>query len=339
MTPYKKPKLNNIHYDHTVKGLPELSNITVAITGTTSGTGFVAALTMAKKGARVICLNRPSKRANIALNAITEASQNDVIGIDCDLQSFESVREAANMITRYCPNGLNILCNNAGVMALKDTATPDGFDIQMQVNHLSHFLLTKKLFPLLDAASKKVGEARIVNHSSIARFGAKILEAKYLEKRGGHLGGNGTGMMLFPGGRWVRYAQTKLANCAFTSALHAMLMASKSSVKAMVAHPGLSVTDLQSTTVSDGGMGQLFTSLFMRGGQTQWDGALGIITAMAAPNINSGSFIGPGAGKWALKGAPIRFELEPFYNNNETMNMMWEKSCEAIGESFTIGSV
>ena len=64
--------------------------------------------------------------------------------VECDLQSFESVRKAAKEVVKLCHKGLDALCNNAGVMALKDIATSDGFDVQMQTNHLSHFLLTKK---------------------------------------------------------------------------------------------------------------------------------------------------------------------------------------------------
>ena len=75
-----------------------------------------------------------------------------------------------------CPKGLNVLCNNAGVMALGDKATTDGYDCQMQTNHLSHFLLTKELWPLLEMQG---ANARVVNHSSLSALGAS-LEPKYL---------------------------------------------------------------------------------------------------------------------------------------------------------------
>ena len=84
---------------------------------------------------------------------------------------------------------------------------PAGYDTQMQTNHLSHFLLTKELFPLLDKAAKAKGDARVVNHSSGARkFPSSPLQAKYLGKNGGSLGGNGNSM-LFGGARWQRYHQ------------------------------------------------------------------------------------------------------------------------------------
>merc|ERR1740139_1000380 len=102
-------------------------------------------------------------------------------------------------------------------MAHPDKRTKDGFDVQMQTNHLSHFLLVKQFLPALKAAAKEKGEARIVNHSSGARHG-KALEAKYFQKSGeGNLGGDGAAACF------DRYQQTKLANIVFTFGLEAKL--------------------------------------------------------------------------------------------------------------------
>lgn len=99
-------------------------------------------------------------------------------------------------------------------MAIKDERTGDGYEQQMQTNHLSHFLLTALLLPSLEAAATAKGSARIVNHSSAARLQGGPVERKYLEKcDAGTLGGNGSKA------RWDRYHQTKLANCVFTEAL------------------------------------------------------------------------------------------------------------------------
>ena len=136
-------------------------------------------------------LNRPSERAkNVLENLKQENHLGSVHHVDCDLQDFESVRNSIPEVQKLCENGLDVLCNNAGVMALEDKATVDGFDVQMQTNHLSHFLLTKLLFPLIEQAELEKGEARIVNHSSMARLMVKSLEAKYLQKNGGNLGGS-----------------------------------------------------------------------------------------------------------------------------------------------------
>jgi len=332
---YKKPALKNVYYVDVAKNLPSLKGKTVAITGTTSGTGSVAAKTMADRGARVILLNRASAKADTALEELkTSLPTAEFIPVECDLQSFASVRNAAAKVKALCPEGLDVLCNNAGVMALEDMATSDGFDVQMQTNHLSHFLLTKELFPALEKAAEMSSEARIVNHSSIARFGKK-LDAKYLEKNGGKLGGNGSSM-FFGGARWVRYQQTKLVNAAFTACLHEKLQKFNPKIKAMVAHPGLATTSLHDTTVGDGGMSSWSTGLMMKAGQSMEDGAIGIIKCMADPNAKSGDFIGPGAGRWSMKGAVVNFALEDFYNNPETRELLWSKSCEAIGESFDI---
>ena len=218
-------------------------------------------------------------------------------------------------------------------MALKDKATIDGFDVQMQTNHLSHFLLTKLCMPLLDKASQLRNEARIVNHSSIARTQAKKLKEKFFEKKGGNLGGD-KGSMIFGTGRWERYAQTKLANAAFTACLHEKLQNKNSKIRAMVAHPGLAESDLQSTTVEDGGLGSFFTKYMMKFGQSEKDGTLGLLRCIADPKINSGSIVGPGLK--GAKGKAKSFPLESFYDNDEVKNLLWTKSCEAIGENFEI---
>jgi NAD(P)-dependent dehydrogenase (short-subunit alcohol dehydrogenase family) len=196
--------------------LPLLTDKVVVITGCTSGTGLVAAKVMVRRGAAVVLLlNRPSERALLAEQAIraelgvvpstsssstTKSSTTTTIieTIPCDLQDFESVRAAAALIQSKGYTAIDVLCNNAGIMAMDDTATKDGYDVQMQTNHLSHFLLTKELFPLLQKAAELRGEARIVNHSSVARKG-KLLDAQFLGKTGGSLGGN------VGGAKWQRY--------------------------------------------------------------------------------------------------------------------------------------
>ena len=177
-----------LHLDEVIKKhTQDMTGKVAAITGTTSGTGFVCAREIAKKGGAVLLLNRQSDRATTALKQLqSEVPNGEFEAIACDLQSFTSVKKAAEEIkSKY--QVLDILVNNAGVMALQDKATADGYDVQMQTNVISHFLLTKELFPLL----KKSQEARIVNHSSMARLGGP-LESKYFGANGGNLGGDGT---------------------------------------------------------------------------------------------------------------------------------------------------
>jgi len=168
---------------------------------------------------------------------VPEATFDSIV---CDLQNFKSVREAMKTIqSKY--ETLDVLVNNAGVMALQDYATSDGYDVQMQTNVLSHFLVTKELFPLM----RKSKQARIVNHSSMARLGPP-LEAQYFEAKGGNLGGDGTEVenTSFQGPRWARYHQTKLANAAFTYGLKKKLEeANITNIIPLLAHPGLAGKD------------------------------------------------------------------------------------------------
>jgi len=277
-------------------------------------------------------LNRKSERSEAAHKIIKDQCPNaKLTSVDCDLMDFGSVRKATEIMTQSFPGGIDVLCNNAGIMAVEDKATKDGYDTQMQTNHLSHFLLTKELFPLLDAAAKSRGEARIVNHSSSARkFPSNPLEAKYLGKNGGNLGGNGNSF-IFGGGRWQRYHQTKLANAVFTMALHDKLQARGSKVKALCAAPGLAATNLQVTTQADGGMvGAWFTRLVMwLFSQSAEDGTMPLLTCMAGPEALSGEFWEPRGG---LAGLPAKIKPEPLFTDEASKAMLWAESGKAVGD-------
>jgi NAD(P)-dependent dehydrogenase (short-subunit alcohol dehydrogenase family) len=172
-----------------------------------------------------------------------------VITIECDLQSFESVRAAAAALNDYCIpyGGLDALVCNAGVMGVPDSRTEDGYEVQMQTNHLSHFLLTALCMPSLERAGVGRGEARIVQvrtipsslclpstkrdpvqHSSGARSkkmatdGVGHLKAEFFEKSAaGTLGGDAIPACF------NRYHQTKLANTVFAMTLHEKLKSTK----------------------------------------------------------------------------------------------------------------
>lgn len=223
----------------------------VAITGCTTGCGFLLANTCAELRAKVFMLNRKSARADAALETVIRVAEHARAPppewLECDLQDFASVRACgAALREALSDDGLDVLCCNAGVMGLADSATKDGADIQMQTNHLAHFLLTKEVFPLLERAGEMRGEARIVQHSSSLRTldpgageaaDANVLQAKYLGLNGGKLGGSL--QVTHPSGpNYRRYQQSKLANITFTYALRDRLEASGSKVKALCAHPG-----------------------------------------------------------------------------------------------------
>lgn len=317
-------QIKTLHLDEVIKNhSQDMTGKVVAITGTTSGTGFFCAREVAKKGARVILLNRKSERSEKAVKQLQEEVPTGTFDpIDCDLQNFESVNNAVHAIkSKY--NVLDVLVNNAGVMALKDQGTKDGYDVQMQTNVLSHFLITKELFPLL----LKSNGARIVNHSSMARLGGP-LEMKYFEKNGGNLGGDQADKANgFRGPRWDRYHQTKLANAVFTYALKNKLQeAGVSNVIPLLAHPGLARTQLQVTTAEDGGMDK--DSEFMKQAQSAEDGATGIIRASMDPAAKAGDFYGPTAG-WT--GFPDLLPPEDMLSDPSNIQVFWEGCEKAVG--------
>ncbi len=270
-------------------------------------------------------LNRTSSRAEEALAALLGEGI-DAVHVPCDLQSFASVQQAAEPLRQACPEGLDVLCNNAGVMGLPDRATADGCDVQMQTNHLSHFLLTSLAWPLLETAARERGEARVVNHSSGARRGPP-LKAGYLEKRGGDLGGDG-----FPGfGRWRRYQQSKLANLLFTYALHDRVASTRPDcgVKVLCAHPGPTNSGLQAKTSHAGGnrlLDRLILWRTMRVAHSVEDGTMGLLRASCEPGVTSGEFYGPRG-----RGQPGPAHLLPAERNSEGEQLLWETSLATTG--------
>jgi NAD(P)-dependent dehydrogenase (short-subunit alcohol dehydrogenase family) len=317
-TKYLPEVLSNHSQDMTGK--------VVAITGTTSGTGYYCAKEVAKKGATVILLNRKSERSEKALRQLqSEVPGGKFDSVDCDLQSFKSVQSAVEKIkAKY--EAVDVLVNNAGVMALRDEPTEDGYDVQMQTNVISHFLLTKELFPLL----RKSEEARIVNHSSMARLGGPLV-GDYFEKKGGKLGGNGTEEenTSYQGPRWERYHQTKLANCTFTYGLKKKLEeANITNVLPLLAHPGLAKTSLQVTTAAHGGMEG--NAELMNHAQSAEDGAAGIIRAAMDPNVKAGDFFGPSGQGWV--GFPELLTPEDPLLDVSNISINWEGCEKAVGK-------
>jgi len=323
------------------KNLSDVSGKVFVITGTTSGTGFVAARTVAKHNGEVILLNRPSSRSAASLEKLKDAVPNGkFVPVDCDLQDFDSVRKACGEIkSKY--TSIYCLSNNAGIMATPDEITGDGFDKQMQTNHLSHFLLTKELLPLLEASSKECGDARIVQHSSITRHNTEnnTLEEKYFSKqeKDGMLGGFSEENAM-RGAQWSRYAQTKLANSVFCQSLNNKLSSSndedKRNVLSLCAHPGISMTNL-ADHLSFGLLARIFiVPMMMLVAQSADDGSMGLIKAMmdSRDNLEGGALYGPEG----ASGYPVALPSKSHETDPKSQTMMWTKSEEAIGASFDI---
>nr|XP_046227549.1 retinol dehydrogenase 12-like isoform X2 [Scatophagus argus] len=202
----------------------KLDGKTVVITGANAGIGKETAIDLAKRGARVIMACRDMERAQAAAKDVIESSGNkDVVCMKLDLSDSKSIREFAEAINQEEPK-LNILINNAGVMACPYGKTADGFEMQIGVNHMGHFLLTYLLIDLI----KKSAPARIVTVSSMAHsWGSINLEDINSEKRYD---------------KWKAYSQSKLANVLFTRSLAKRLEGT--GVTTYSLHPGIVKTEL-----------------------------------------------------------------------------------------------
>src|SRR5258708_20406431 len=201
--------------DWTAKDLPSFAGRTVVVTGANSGLGEVTARELARVGAKVIVAVRNLDKGNAAAAGMS----GDVEVRKLDLEDLSSVREFANTV-----DGLDVLINNAGIMAVPYAQTVDGFESQIGTNHLGHFALTNLLLP-------KMTERVVTVWSMVYLFGYISLKDLNWKSR--------------PYSAWLAYGQSKLANLLFTSELQRRLDAAGSAVKAHAAHPGYSATNLQ----------------------------------------------------------------------------------------------
>jgi NAD(P)-dependent dehydrogenase (short-subunit alcohol dehydrogenase family) len=324
-------------YPDFQKGLPNAKGKVFVITGTTSGTGFVAAQCVAEKQGTVVLLNRVSQRQVDSLSKLKAAvPEGDFVSIECDLQDFASVKKAALEVKAKYKSIYCLACN-AGVMMTPDAATKDGCDSQMQTNHLSHFILTKELYPLLALEAEKTGDARVVYHSSGARdLASQGLEQKYFEKTGGDLGGD-VPFSIMRGPASQRYAQSKLANSVMMYALHEKVQANKSKIRVTAGHPGGSATSL-------GGEGFVLKLPFYERWimlalaaimmQSAEDGAVGLLTGMMSTDAESGVLYGPKNS--GLAGAAVPNPPKEYENNATTTAMLWKTSEETCGIKFDV---
>ena len=360
----------DIYYPQQLATISSLEHKNYAITGCTTGTGYFCAKAAISKNANmVLLLNRPSARAIDAhkkLSAhVKECNSNTIVyTVNCDLQSFKSVKKCAQMVEALCANtgGLDALVNNAGIMGVPDTRTVDGLDVQMQTNHLSHFLLSYLLMPSLELAANTRGESRIVQHSSGARAGNKkkgMLQAKYFNKcTAGTLGGDGLGACF------KRYHQTKLANPVFAMALYELLQKSGSKVKSVCAEPGVAATDISANLQKNHDKYGSQRAPDMRSTESQFpgvqsaaDGACPLMEAAFGENVGSGDFFMPGSLiKNTVVGMPTKcitngipspstdyikkaFRMEELTMMQENRTLLWRESEKVCGIKWNIDKI
>ena len=273
----------------TTADLPDLSGRTAVITGANSGLGYETALALAGCGAAVTMAVRDVTKGEQAAAEIRRTVPGATVEIGpLDLASLASVREFAARWSQAHEDGLDLLINNAGVMAIPHRLTADGFEMQIGTNHLGHFALTGLLLPALVARHR----SRIVTVSSFAhRMGRLDLNDLMGQRRYRS---------------WGAYGQSKLANLLFTGELQRRLDQAHLSVKAMAAHPGYAHTNLQSASARMQGksfqarMADRTNDLLA---QSAAMGALPTLFAATAPGLPGDSFVGPN-GFMELRGYP-----------------------------------
>jgi len=254
---------------------PRMDGRTVMITGANSGLGLASARHLSALGANIVMACRNADKAALAAESLRAGSPAVRIEVrSLDLSSLDSIRRFATGLLDT-DTRVDVLMNNAGVMATDQRATEDGFDLQFGTNHLGHFALTGLLLPLLAA---NPDGARIVNVSSLGhRAGRMHLNDPNFEHR--------------PYRRWGAYFESKLANLLFTAELHRRLEAAGSTVTALAAHPGTASTELgkDGTSTTNWVIRNFFGAL-VRGPVS---GARSQVRAAVDPAARGGQFYGP----------------------------------------------
>jgi len=300
----------------TTEAIPDQSGRLALITGANSGLGLETARALVARGATVVLACRSRSRAEQAkaeLLGAAAAGSGAVDLLDLDLASLASVRQAAAQLAdRY--GRLDLLINNAGLMALPRLLTQDGFEMQLGVNHLGHFALSLALLPLLRSRPG----ARVVHVTSGAQYFGRIVFGDLQSERRYD--------------RWAAYGQSKLANVMVALELQQRLQERGDGVLSLAAHPGFARTNLQPASVAANGsrleplayrlMDPLFQSAAM--------GALPQLYAATAPHAKPGGHYGPN--QWGgLRGWPTEVPIAPAALDPGQRRRLWQCSEELTG--------
>jgi NAD(P)-dependent dehydrogenase (short-subunit alcohol dehydrogenase family) len=289
----------------TVADIPDQAGRTVVITGANSGLGLETARAFATAGARVVLACRSVSKASAAAASLPGAPEVR----ELDLASLASVRAFASGWT----GPVDVLINNAGVMALPRKATADGFEMQVGTNHLGHFALTGLL---LDHITD-----RVVTVSSALHKGARLdVDDLSYERR--------------KYGRWLAYGQSKLANLLFAVELQRRLSAAGSRVRSMAAHPGYARTELQGHTES---FQDKVLALGNAIAQSAAGGALPTLYAAVA-DIPGGTYVGPG-GLLEMRGSPKVVSASKTARDPALAAALWETSERLTGVTYAFDQV
>lgn len=294
--------------------LPDLTGRRVIVTGANSGLGFEASKLLAARGAEVTLAVRNLAKGVIAAQSVRAAVPAARLEVRLlDLADLASVRQFASA---FCAtyDRLDILLNNAGLMAIPRRETRDGFEMQFGVNHLGHFALTGWLLPMLLANPA----ARIVTVSSGIHVAGSINFADLHSKRGYS--------------NWRAYAQSKLANLLFAYELQRRLEQAGSTALSVAAHPGYAATNLQAVgpAMTGSRSGQALMQAANRVmAQSAAMGALPPVYAAAAVNVRGGDYYGPGS-LMGLRGLPVKSRSSRRSHDHALAARLW-----AVSEGLT----
>jgi NAD(P)-dependent dehydrogenase (short-subunit alcohol dehydrogenase family) len=290
----------------TAANIPDQSGRVALVTGANGGLGLETARELARKGAHVVIAARNQDKAETTRRRLVTEIPNASLEVRrLDLASLESIHElAANVLGEHF--AIDLLVNNAGVMATSRRETADGFELQFGTNHLGHFALTALLMPALLQRSN----ARVVTVTSTGRhFGGSV------DPNDPHLQSD-----YDP---WRAYGRSKMANLQFAVELNRRLEVAGASVASLVAHPGFANTDLQAQSVraSEGGGSQrFFNAMVGRFGMTAHDGALPQLRAATDPRARGGELYAP---RWVNFGPPVRRPISERARKNGALCSLW----------------
>jgi NAD(P)-dependent dehydrogenase (short-subunit alcohol dehydrogenase family) len=289
--------------------IPSQTGRVAIVTGATSGIGYHTARGLADAGAEVVLAVRDVARGE---RARPETGAAAVVRLD--LADQASVRAAAAELLERWPR-IDVLVNNAGVMALPRRVTVDGFELQMATNHLGPFALTGLLLAALS-------DARVVTVSSGAHRGASSVSLEDVARERRYH-------------RWPVYSQTKLANLQFMFELGRRAGAAGLGLSSVAAHPGMATTNLQAAGPRMDGS-RLYEALIVGGtrllGQSDAAGALPSLYAATMP-LASGAYVGPG-GLFEIRGQPKVVSASGAARNAEAARRLWEASERLTGVSY-----
>lgn len=296
----------------TAAQIPPQTGRIAVVTGSNSGIGLITARELARAGGTVVFACRDTAKAETAATQIEAALPAAKLEIaELDLSSLESIRSFAK---RYPHDHLDLLINNAGVMAPPRRETVDGFELQFGTNHLGHFALTGLLIDRMAGRN----DARVVTVSSGAhRMGRMAFDDLQGERKYR---------------RWRAYGQSKLANLLFAFELDRRLRAANSTVRSVAAHPGYAATKLQSNAAPQPDRALMaFTNLFLA--QSAEMGALPTLYAATFLGLEGGSYIGPG-GFMEQRGHPTKVGCTPYARNEADAAKLWSVSEHLTGVHF-----